>query len=228
MILGKNQEIRRKFDKIRLKQRMIERAWNVDGNKEMLQFFVDILPRTMQAERCSIFVHDATSKQTWLQCGTDSSERRVELPSKGCLVGEVLNDGNVRIDNDIANRTNAMQMVAPGSDVVMQNVLCVPIRSLSGKHVSGAIQIVNKLDGQPFDEEDRLLLEKIARHMQTAIENIYLSHDAVKITRTMQEKIDMTEFFTRVMVGFMVVSVLIVIVTFTPHIIEIFSRHPTP
>ena len=52
--------------------------------------------------------------------------------------------------------------------------MCVPIKSLSGQKTSGAILVLNKNQGQYFKVEDREFLERVASHLQTAIESIFL------------------------------------------------------
>jgi hypothetical protein len=45
----------------------------------------------------------------------------------------------------------------------------------------GAVELLNKKDGTPFNDEDRTMLEEMARHMQLTIENIYFNQETMEI-----------------------------------------------
>ncbi|MGN7610983.1 GAF domain-containing protein, partial [Magnetococcales bacterium HHB-1] len=105
-----------------------------------------------------------------------------------------------------------------------RNMLCVPILSLSNKKVTGVIQVVNKVHGDGFTEEDIALMEKTAYHLELAIENLFLSRDMVRISDKMQEKVSYADFMLKAWVGFLVLVVVSVVVYFTPIILEIFLR----
>ncbi|MBD3648793.1 MAG: hypothetical protein HUJ31_15385, partial [Pseudomonadales bacterium] len=43
----------------------------------LLQFYVKIMPIVLDAERCSIFIHEPHSETTWLKVGTGLEERDI-------------------------------------------------------------------------------------------------------------------------------------------------------
>ena len=49
-------EITEKLIGFRKKQLALARHWEQIGNKDLLQFIVDILPASLQAERCGVFL----------------------------------------------------------------------------------------------------------------------------------------------------------------------------
>ncbi|MGN7614539.1 GAF domain-containing protein, partial [Magnetococcales bacterium HHB-1] len=189
-----DKDLGKRLREFKITQKIIERSWRRDGNKALLDFFVLILPKVVDAERCSIFVHDPSQKEGWIQCGTDMTERVVTLPEKGCLISEVVSSGKHRLESDMTRLAGFQKELDQWNPTPTRNMLCVPILSLSNKKVTGVIQVVNKVHGDGFTEEDIALMEKTAYHLELAIENLFLSRDMVRISDKMQEKVSYADF----------------------------------
>ena len=184
--------LEKKLEQLRRKQQLMEKAWREAGNRKLLQFFVDIMPRTLGAERCSIFILDPVDEKAWLQCGTGLTEKQLQVPTQNSIVGQVLETGKYIQEDDLEDQVGAHDVVAAKTGFITRNALCVPVNGVTSKKVVGAIQVLNKLRGD-FTDEDREILERLAFHLEMNIENIYLRQELAKISVEMDQKIKKLE-----------------------------------
>lgn len=184
--------LEKKLEQLRRKQQLMEKAWREAGNRKLLQFFVDIMPRTLGAERCSIFILDPVDEKAWLQCGTGLTEKQLQVPTQNSIVGQVLETGKYVQEDDLEDQVGAHDVVAAKTGFITRNALCVPVNGVTSKKVVGAIQVLNKLRGD-FNDEDREILERLAFHLEMNIENIYLRQELAKISVEMDQKIKKLE-----------------------------------
>jgi GAF domain-containing protein len=184
--------LEQKLHQLRKKQQMMETAWREAGNRKLIQFFVDIMPKALDAERCSIFILDPVDEKAWLQCGTGLGEKQLQVPTKNSIVGRVMSTGQYVIEDDLEDQVGAHDIVAVKTGFVTRNALCVPVNGVTTKKVVGAIQVLNKCHGN-FDDADRKILETLAFHLEMNIENIFLRQELAKISVEMGQKIKKLE-----------------------------------
>jgi GAF domain-containing protein len=182
----------KKLAELKLKHEVIEKSWKKAGNKELLQFFVDIIPRALDAQRCSIFIHDPDEQNVWVQCGTGLKEKQISVPQRGSIVGEVIASGKWQIVFDLEETVGTHSEVAVRTGFNPRNAICVPVHGVTVEGVTGAIQVLNKNRGA-FTAEDREILERLAYHLQMNIENIFLRQEMAKLSMQMEQKIKMLE-----------------------------------
>jgi Nif-specific regulatory protein/two-component system response regulator HydG len=186
--------LEQKLKDIRFRQEKLESAWKKTGNRELLEFFIDIMPRVLDVERCSIFVLDPEDDKVWLQAGTGLKERQVVVPTKGSIVGRVIAGGKTLIDMDLQTSVGEHDVVAMKTGFVVRNTLCVPVFGVKNpKDVVGAIQVLNKRRQSEYSESDIKTLERLACLMRMNIENIYLRQEIVKVSEEMKKKIERLE-----------------------------------
>lgn len=184
--------LEQKLNQLRKKQQMMEKAWREAGNRKLIQFFVDVMPKAIGAERCSIFILDPVDEKAWLQCGTGLNEKQLQVPTKNSIVGRVMSTGEYVIEEDLEDQVGAHDIVAVKTGFVTRNAICVPVHGVTTKKVVGAIQMLNKGRGN-FDDADRETLEQLAFHLEMNIENIFLRQELAKISVEMVQKIKMLE-----------------------------------
>jgi GAF domain-containing protein len=181
-----------KLEQLRKKQQLMEKAWREAGNRQLLQFFVDIMPKALDSERCSIFILDPVDEKAWLQCGTGLTEKQLQVPTKNSIVGRVISDGEFVIEDDLEDQVGAHDIVAVKTGFVTRNAICVPVHGVTTKKVVGAIQVLNKAHGN-FNDADRDILERLAFQLEMNIENIFLRQELAKISVEMGQKIKKLE-----------------------------------
>ena len=185
--------LEKKLEELKTKQAMIDKAWQKAGNRQLLQFFVEIIPRAINAERVSIFILDPVEGNIWVQCGTGVDERQIEVPKTGSVVGKVIETGKPISESNMQQQMGAHDNVAIKTGYVTYNTLCVPVKGVTTDKVTGAIQAINKIGMSEFTEADLKTLQKLAFHTQMHIENIFLRQEMAKISSQMGEKIALLE-----------------------------------
>lgn len=185
--------LEKKLAELKTKQVMIDKAWHKTGNRELMQFFVEIIPKAIKAERMSIFIHDPVDSHVWVHCGTSVEERQIQVPEEGSVVGRVIKSGKPIFEHNMQQQMGAHDNVALKTGYVTYNTLCVPVRGVTTDKVTGAIQVINKIGVDRFVEGDLAILEKLAFHIQMHIENIYLRQELAKISVQMSETIRQLE-----------------------------------
>ena len=168
----------------------LEKHWNEEGENPLLAFYVKIMANVLDAERCSIFISDPESGRVWLKCGTGVTERSIQVTSEGSIVGMVVASGEPMIMHDLEDREGPHKAIDAMTGFTTRNTICIPIRTLGGKRITGAVQVLNKKAGARFTEQDRLVLEEAAHYLEVAIEGIYFNQEVssvltkmVKVTR---------------------------------------------
>lgn len=184
--------LEKKLEQLRKKQQLMEKAWREAGNRQLLQFFVDIMPKVLGAERVSIFILDPVDVKAWLACGTGLTEKQLQVPTSNSIVGQVIETGKYVQEDDLEDQVGAHDVVAAKTGYVTRSALCVPVNGVTSKKVVGAIQVLNKIRGD-FTDEDRDILERLAFHLEMNIENIYLRQELAKISVEMDQKIKKLE-----------------------------------
>lgn len=224
------QDLSSQLQTLKNKQQVINRTWNATGNKELLEFFMELLPKVVECDRCSFFINDPVADEVWLQCGTGLKERSIIVPKTGSNVGKVIATGKSIYVLQKGDQSEFAKKVEENIGYVTQTMLCVPIRSLTTKAVTGAIQVINKKGknkSKGFTEEDHRILEKLADHLEMVTENIYMNQEMVDVSDKLHGKVDMAEWVIKMWIGFMgmvLIAAFGVIVYFTPHILSLLQR----
>jgi signal transduction histidine kinase len=127
-------------------------------------------PRVVGAERCSIFILDAARNELVLEI--TGEQRTFRMPADRGIAGWVVTHGVGQIVNDVAEDSRWYDAIGREAEFVTRSILCVPMR-LKDRTV-GAMQLLNKVDGQGFTEQDMQLLTTLAAQAAIAIENARL------------------------------------------------------
>ncbi len=189
----KTDELLSALNELRDKQRKIDDAWNKLGDRNLLKFFVEILPQTLNAERSSLFILDPKQDNIWIKCGTGVSEAEITVPKEGSLVGEVIETGECVIEDNMMDRTGTHEMVGQQVGYSTRTAICVPVKNASNNKIIGAIQVLNKKEGKKFTAKDQATLESLAFQIQMNIEHIYLRQDMRKLAEALKRKIKQIE-----------------------------------
>ncbi len=88
------------------------------------------------------------------------------------FVGEAIDSGTALVVNDVQSDPRWFKGADQASGFVTRALMVVPLR-FQGKPI-GAVEVINKRDGSPFDENDQNLLTAFAGPAAVAIENARL------------------------------------------------------
>lgn len=181
----KGESLSQKCDQLKLRQRLLNRTWSLRGNKELLDIFVWMIPKSLEVEHCNIYIFDPEHNRIWLQAGTGLEEDQAEVNRKTSIVGDVFQMGEYLVREDLEQEPRAKEIAHPNPRFQARNAIYMPVKRLTGQGVAGVIAAVNKTGGRPFREEDRVILEKLAHHLETAIENIFLRQEMMDFSELM-------------------------------------------
>ena len=190
-------DLHQKLEELRHKQKLVDAKWQQAGDRNLLACFVELVPMALNVARCSIFILTPKSSDVWLQCGTGLNENAINVSVDGSLVGETIATGKPLIADDLEERMGPHYEVSLKTGFQPRNALCVPIKGMSSKKVTGAIQVLNKMNQglaqDPYTKTDIEILQKLANNIQLTIENIYLRQEFSKVSRAMSQQIKLLE-----------------------------------
>ncbi|MFC1817017.1 GAF domain-containing protein, partial [Thermodesulfobacteriota bacterium] len=173
--------IRKRLTELKHRLKHVANAWTVDDYEAYLDFYVSILPKIMDAERCTIYIIEMGTDKICSMFGTGIQKMQIQPPREGSIAGEVIATGKGIIKNDLETAEGYHTHVDTKTGFITQNSACYPIKSLTGHGVTGAIQILNKNNG-PFVTEDMALLQKVADCLSTSIESLMLNQEILRIS----------------------------------------------
>lgn len=183
-------ELEQKIEKLREKLTFVQETWQKTGNRELLNFIVELGPKLFNCERVSIFVHDPAANHVWLLCGTSLRERQIIVEKSNSVVGQAIQTRRVITKLNMIHQRGAHQDVDLETGFMTRNAMSGPILDSTGDRVIGAMELLNKRNHQNFEDDDREYLLKIVDYIENPLENIYQRQELVKIAHEIQMKIN--------------------------------------
>jgi len=164
----------------------------------------------IQCERCSVLLVDPSTKGLFSQAfdleAQDIVREDGDVERKQSLgTSEVKFPVNIGITGYVAttgetlNIPNAYEdprfdpAVDQGSSFKTKTILCMPIRNSKGD-IIGVIQLLNKMDGKPFNMNDENLFEAFAIFCGMAIHNTSIYEDCVKAMARQKIALDVLSY----------------------------------
>ena len=155
--------------------------------EKLLAFYTRIMPRAVEAERCSIFIHDPDKNRIWLKSGTGVGEAEIVVAKEGSIVGKAIASGQTVHVTGLETTGGAHKTVDQKTGFVTRGVLSVPIKNPARGEVTGAFQLLNKKGGGEFTAEDIALAEEIAQHLQGEIDGIFVGQQMLNASERLSE-----------------------------------------
>lgn len=178
-----------KISRLKAKQKNIEATWSKTGNPGLLQFFIDIVPDLLNAERCSIFVFNPTADMLWLYCGTDLQEGQIQVPRKGSMAGEALSSGNDIVVAGLEEKAGVHEIIDSSTGFTTCNTLSIPIFNMANDQVIGVLQVLNKRGTGDYSAEDIALMQRLSGEISRYVESIYKHQEVAEILVKIKKKI---------------------------------------
>ena len=139
---------------------------------ELLEAVLNVVMETVSAEGASVLLLDE-----------DQANFRfygIEGPAKQCLMsatfpadkgiaGSILQTQRSEVINDVHSDPRFYEEIDSEYGFVTQNLIAIPLTA--GEEKIGVMEVLNKSGGEPFTDEDRLLLDSIAEEIAFAIRN---------------------------------------------------------
>ena len=159
-----------KLDKNSMKKLMelnIEIAQEKDFSKKIV-IISNAIKNIINANRCSIFVHDKNSKSFWTVHADGISY--LELPDDKGIISKVYKTKEIIIDNN-AQSTSHYSAKNVDYRYITKNILSMPILGFD-KDCIGVVQLLNKNSDEGFSDKDIKVLEFVINHFTTFLQLI--------------------------------------------------------
>lgn len=140
--------------------------------------FTRKLTQLLNADRSSLFIVDRKNQTLWLRVTDNLPEKEVRIPINSGIAGAVVTSGEaIRVDDAYAD-SRFNPAVDKQLGYLTKSILCLPVKNSQG-NVFAVAQLLNRRDGQPFDEQDekryKEFLESIGLVLETLEQLISLS-----------------------------------------------------
>lgn len=180
---------RRRLSVLRNQLSKLMVSWTVKDYHSFLMFFVRLLPKLFESERCTIFIIEMGTEKICSMYGTGIEGKRIEPPRKGSVVGEVITSGRGVVINDLDKRPGYHVQAGELTDFPARTMVCVPIEHMTVHGAVGAIQILNKKSESGFDNTDMSFLQEVAKYLSTFIESIILNQEILRLSRQLNTEV---------------------------------------
>ncbi|MDX1434968.1 MAG: GAF domain-containing protein, partial [Gammaproteobacteria bacterium] len=187
--MSSSTQLSRSLEALRLRLTSVNRAWTVDNHKALLTFFVNVVPRILEAERCGVFIRDPGTGRIVSQVGTEIGEADLEPPMEGSVVGRAISTGRSVVVNDMSEQSGFHRTAEELTGFTTRNLVCAPIKSVTGGSVTGAIEVLNKRGGREFDDGDVATVEEVAHYLAMALENVLLNKEILKLSGELDREV---------------------------------------
>ncbi len=185
--------IRHRLTSLKMRMEQAVHAWTIDDYWALLAFYVDILPVIVPAERCTIFIIEMGTEKICSIIGTGLQKMRIEPPKDKSIVGKVISTGQPMIAADLNNAYGYHTEVDRQTGFVTCNMVCAPIKSLTGHGVTGAVQVLNSKHGNAFTADDLATVNEVAGHLSISIESILLNQEILRISSQLNREVERFE-----------------------------------
>jgi transcriptional regulator with GAF, ATPase, and Fis domain len=182
--------IRQRLTHLKLRLEQAVHAWTVDDYWALLEFYVDIVPVIVPAERCTIFIIEMGTEKICSFIGTGLQKMHIEPPKDKSIAGKVISTGQPMIAIDLDKSYGYHTEVGAKTGFVTRNMVCAPIKSLTGHGVTGAIQVLNRKGRDSFTSEDLDMVNEIARHLSISIESLLLNREIFRISSQLNREVE--------------------------------------
>ena len=151
------------------KREDLRRRWDSRRNRDLLQLLQVTVPAMMACERFGLFLRDPDSGALWIEAGTGVTERAIVVAGSDSMVGESIRMRAPISRQDLSSAHGAHRSVAGAVGFVTRDALTVPIFAARDGRPVGALQVINKLGGGGWTEQDARLLQAVAHSISGSV-----------------------------------------------------------
>ncbi len=141
----------------------------------VLRSIIDRAVELLSCEAGSLLLVDAETRELVFKVAVGPAEEQLidtRLPPGVGIVGAVARDGKPLIVNDAKADPRHYGKVDTHTTLKTQSLLCVPL--INKERILGVIEVMNKVNGTPFDDDDRDMLAAFAVQGAIALDNARL------------------------------------------------------
>ncbi len=159
---------------------------NLTDIEQLIVIITEECKNACNAEAGSLLLYDEKKKELSFQVtlgpvGSEIIKKEIRIPITCGIAGEVARTKKPLIVNDVKNDSRFFS----GVDIVTQfstrNILAVPL--IDRQRLVGVIEMVNKINDEPFTHEDLRFLEILASWAASAVVNSQLIQEKLQAER---------------------------------------------
>ncbi len=144
----------------------------------VLKVIIESVNVMLETERTSVFLIDPDTNELVLRYSNEGdADIRLPAPWQG-IAGWVAANDQLALVNDTLNDPRYLRQVTHETGYEAHSILCVPLK-VEGQ-VIGVVEVLNKIDGQPFALYHQNLLVEFTRWAAIAIHNARLFDERVQ------------------------------------------------
>jgi len=176
----------------RLLNQVAEAVNGSGGLDAILPRLVSLMAAALDADRATLFLHDAEAQQLFSRVASDSGVLEIRIPQNGGIAGAVFRSGKAeRIDDAYAD-TRFNRAVDKSTGYKTETILAAPVLAADGRTV-GVVQLLNKAGG-PFTEADQDQTLSMARQAASALEKAWLHERLERAKQDETKLLEMAEW----------------------------------
>jgi len=179
-----------------------KKVGSVPRMAQMLEQVIKMTQKTLDASAASILLFRDNDQELYFEVASGpvgKALRQVKLSTQYGIAGQVARTGEPLIVNDVSRSENFHKMIDDYTGFSTKSLVCAPLAV--HQKILGVIEVLNKLDGSQFEEQDLDAVISVANTAAMAIENTKLHQtvlDAYKNTiKTLAATIDAKDPYTR-------------------------------
>ena len=139
---------------------------------ELLDAVLNVVMETVSAEGAAVLLLDE-EQANFRFYGIEGPAKQcllaVTIPADQGIAGSVLQTQRSEVVNDVQRDPRYSKSFASKYGLATRNLIAIPLTA--GEEKIGVMAVLNKVEGEPFTEEERLLLDSIAEEIAFAIRN---------------------------------------------------------
>lgn len=149
--------------------------------QEMLDRSCRLVADILDAERCTIFLHDPGPDELFTRASMDPTMTEVRFPSSAGIAGHVFQNGEALVIPDAYEDPRFNPAIDRKTGFKTRNIMSVPIRYREDRHrVVGVAQALNKRDGD-FESHDLELFEALLAYAAPALIHAQLFEEVSRV-----------------------------------------------
>jgi signal transduction histidine kinase len=163
--------------------RIVRAIQDVENLEALLVAIMEESKSLLSCEASSLFLHDPEKNDLYFEVVVGGAEgvRAIRVPLGQGIVGAAGRDKKTITVQDTAADERHFKKVDTSSGFVTRNLIATPM--VRDGNLIGVLEVLNKTEGQSFDETDAKVLEIMAEHAAAAIDKARLIQANIQAQR---------------------------------------------
>ncbi|MBI5936710.1 MAG: GAF domain-containing protein [Betaproteobacteria bacterium] len=204
---GDDRNLRKRLARSEFLLGVTRKVASLQSLDQVFSAIVDIAVEKLNAERGTIFLHDASSGELYSRVAQGALQREIRILGNTGIAGYVFTHNEPEIIHDAYADPRFNQAVDQQTGYVTQSMLCVPMHTAKGE-VIGIAQVLNKKKGR-FTRDDLHLLQDLATQSSHALQAVrFVEEMQVRRRREMEFLNVVTEVTRDIKIGSLLQKVM--------------------